>query len=147
MINIHIAEKNDIKKVFALRSEVFVDEQNVPMEIELDEEDAHAVHIIAEEDGVTVGCARLIPSENEGHIGRLAVKKVFRGRGIGADICRFITDHCLAEGHTYIWLNSQLHAVGFYEKLGFKTDGKIFTEAGIEHIKMVYEKRLEEKEK
>ncbi len=135
-MNIRIATQEDRQEVFALRFEVFVNEQNVPPQIELDAEDTHALHIIAEESGVAIGCARVIFSERDAHIGRLAVKKAYRGTGVGSKICRFITDYCLGQGYTHIWLNSQLHAVGFYEKLGFREQGEIFEEAGIEHIRM-----------
>ncbi len=135
-MTIHIAEKEEKQAVFALRTEVFVDEQHVPPELELDAEDAHALHIIAQEDGVTIGCARVILSERDAHIGRLAVKKSHRGNGVGSAICRFIIDTCHKRGYTRIWLNSQLRAVGFYEKLGFSPKGEVFTEAGIEHIEM-----------
>ena len=134
-MEIRIAKGNDIEKVYALRNEVFVVEQNVPPEIEIDEEDKHATHIIAEENGVTVGCARVI-FEDGGHIGRLAVKKSERGKGIGREICLYIIDYCRENGYDRVWLNSQLHAVGFYEKLGFSRRGETFFEAGIEHVKM-----------
>ncbi len=133
---IRIASEQDMERVFAMRFEVFVGEQNVPPELELDDEDAHALHIIAEEDGVAIGCARVIFSGREAHIGRLAVKKAYRGRYVGLEICRFIIENCFKNKCEYIWLNSQLHAVGFYEKLGFKAQGDVFVEAGIEHIKM-----------
>ncbi len=136
-MNIHIADKNEISEVLALRVEVFVNEQNVPPEIELDSEDAHAIHIIAKDGELTVGCARVILSGNEAHIGRLAVKKSYRRHGVGSAICSFIVDLCRERSVMYIWLNSQLHAVGFYEKLGFVPEGENFFEAGIEHIKMV----------
>jgi predicted GNAT family N-acyltransferase len=135
-MEIRIASANDIKNVYALRNEVFVNEQNVPPEIEIDEEDKHATHIIAEENGVTVGCARILFGDDGGHVGRLAVKRSERGRGIGGEICRFIISLCRERGYKRIWLNSQLHAVGFYEKLGFSPCGETFFEAGIEHIEM-----------
>ncbi len=138
-MNIKIADKNELKRVFALRFEVFVDEQRVPPEIELDSEDDHALHIIAEHGGITVGCARLLIDGDSAHIGRLAVKRDFRGQHIGLKICRFIIDYCRQNGYREIWLNSQLHAVGFYEKLGFSPEGKTFWEAGIEHVKMTAE--------
>lgn len=135
-MEIRLAQGNDLALVFALRVEVFVDEQHVAPEIELDAEDAHALHFIAEENGVAIGCARVIASPEEAHIGRLAVKKERRGCGIGAAVCRFVIDHCRREGYSRIWLNSQLHAVGFYEKLGFCPRGETFWEAGIEHVSM-----------
>ncbi len=135
-MNIHIAEKDEIEKAFALRFEVFVDEQNVPADIELDGEDEIAVHIIAENDDVVVGCARVIFCDSQAHVGRLAVKKLYRGKGIGASICRFIIDIARERQCDCVWLNSQLHAVGFYEKLGFLPIGDTFREAGIEHTRM-----------
>lgn len=138
-MQIHIANTSEKEKVFALRFEVFVDEQNVPPEIEIDEKDDNAIHIIAEEEGVTVGCARAVLSENSAYIGRIAVKKNLRGRHIGIQICRFVIDYCEEQGCKYIWLNAQVQAQGFYEKLGFKSEGEPFMEAGIEHIKMSME--------
>ena len=138
-MQIHIANTSEKEKVFALRFEVFVDEQNVPPEIEIDEKDDNAIHIIAEEEGVTVGCARAVLSENSAYIGRIAVKKNLRGRHIGLQICRFVIDYCEEQGCKYIWLNAQVQAQGFYEKLGFKSEGEPFMEAGIEHIKMSME--------
>ena len=135
-MEIRIAKGSDIDKVYALRNEVFVNEQNVPHELELDEEDKHATHIIAVENGTAVGCARVLFGEDGGHIGRLAVKKSERGRGIGKEICRCIIEFCRERGYKRVWLNSQLHAVGFYEKLGFSRRGETFFEAGIEHVEM-----------
>ena len=94
---------------------------------------------ITEEEGVTVGCARAVLSENSAYIGRIAVKKNLRGRHIGLQICRFVIDYCEEQGCKYIWLNAQVQAQGFYEKLGFKSEGEPFMEAGIEHIKMSME--------
>ncbi len=136
-MNIYIANKDELDLIFALRHEVFVKEQNVPEEIELDEHDTSALHIIAKEHGEVIGCARIIITENNAHIGRLAVKKDRRGQGVGSEICRFIIGYCIKDNIKLIWLNSQLHAVEFYEKLGFKKRGKIFTEAGIKHVCMV----------
>ncbi len=137
-MRIYTATEKEREKAFALRMEVFVEEQNVPPEIELDEEDEGALHIIAEDDGLILGCARLILSCRDAHIGRLAVKKTYRGKGIGADILGFIIDYCLKVGVSDIWLNAQLRAEKFYEKLGFKREGEIFSEAGIEHVRMTW---------
>ncbi len=139
-MEIRIADQTELPAVFSLRVEVFVREQNVPPEIELDAEDAHALHFIAEENGEAVGCARVILSPNEGaHIGRVAVKRAWRGRGVGTSLCRFIIDYCRREGHCRIWLNSQLHAARFYQRLGFCPMGEHFFEAGIEHVTMEWQ--------
>ncbi len=135
-MKIKIASEQEKQEVFALRFEVFVDEQGVPPEIELDSEDERALHILAEENGMTVGCARVIFHEKEAHIGRLAVKKAYRGKGVGASICRFVIEDCKKKGCLRIWLGAQLHAVGFYEKLGFRPRGEVFLDAGMEHIEM-----------
>ncbi len=133
---LRMAEEADMAAVFALRFEVFVGEQGVPPEIELDAEDAQAMHLIAEVDGVVVGCARVILHDGCAHIGRLAVTKGWRGRGIGAAICRFAVERCRISGCVRVGLHAQRHAVGFYEKLGFRPRGEIFLEAGIEHVEM-----------
>ncbi len=135
-MNIRFATPQDMGAIIALRFEVFVDEQRVPPEEELDEHDRTARHIIAEEDGIPVGCARLIEDGDGTHIGRLAVKKAYRGMGIGRDICRFIIEDCRARGCESIWLNGQTQAQPFYEKLGFVAVSGLFWEAGIEHRRM-----------
>ncbi len=135
-MEIRIANEKDMTSVFGLRLEVFVEEQNVPREIELDDEDSVACHFIADENGAAVGCARVIVNGNDAHLGRIAVKKTHRGQGIGAAICRYAIDYCRAQNCTRIWIHAQFHAAGFYEKLGFKPLGGIFMEAGIEHIEM-----------
>ncbi len=137
-MTIRPARESDLPAVFALRFAVFVDEQHVPADIELDEEDATALHILAEEDGLAVGCARvLFHDNNTAHIGRLAVKRERRGEGIGAAICRFCMDVIASRGCVRIALHAQLHAAGFYERLGFVPHGENFFEAGIEHVEMV----------
>ncbi len=135
-MEIRIANEKDLSAVFALRIEVFVREQRVPLDVEIDSEDADAVHFIADENGTAVGCARVIISGGEAHIGRLVVKSSHRGQGIGAEICKFVVNYCREQNCTRIWLNSQLHAAGFYEKLGFSPRGESFYEAGIKHIMM-----------
>ncbi len=136
-MEVKIAGEEEKCAALALRFEVFVKEQNVPPELETDDEDSCAVHVVAQDDtGRVIGCARILMSQNEAHIGRLAVKKECRGKGVGSAICRFIIDYCRENGCTNIWLNSQLHARGFYENLGFESSGDVFTEAGICHIRM-----------
>ncbi len=135
-MNIRIAKEKDMPAVFALRLEVFVDEQGVSPELELDGEDGHALHIVAEEGGKIVGCARVLFSEKEAHIGRLAVRKNNRSSGVGSAICKYILAFCQDRGYKGIWLNAQCHSIPFYEKLGFCAKGKAFLDAGIEHKRM-----------
>ncbi len=136
-MKIFIAADENIDKAYALRVEVFVGEQGVDKEIELDEHDRYALHIVCKDGGDCIGCARLLTEGTSAHIGRLAVKKSYRGKGVGSAIMRYIIDYCKRDGYEYIWLNSQLHATAFYQNLGFVKEGNTFFEAGIEHIKMV----------
>ncbi len=137
-MKVRVADKEDMNEVYALRIEVFVEEQNVPIELEMDDEDDVAVHFIADEEGHTVGCGRVIFCDRGARIGRLAVKKGFRGRGVGKELCEYILRYCEERGAKFIRLNSQLHAVGFYERIGFVRVGDIFLDAGIEHVEMYF---------
>ena len=117
-----------------LREEVFVVEQRVPLELEWDEHDAGARHAIAlAANGEAIGTARLLP---EGRIGRMAVRKSWRGRGVGAALMRALLDEALAAGMATITLHAQTHAAGFYRGFGFSARGGEFLEAGIPHLEM-----------
>lgn len=123
-----------------MRFEVFVDEQNVPAEIEMDDRDVHCIHLLAFDGDETIGTARIdIPQA--GKIGRLAVRAGHRRRGIG----RLLMERCheIAERHglAEVWCHAQISAVPFYESLGYRISGEAFEEAGIEHRAMT--KKLE----
>ena len=117
-----------------VREEVFVVEQRVPREMEWDEHDATSRHALAlAADGEAIGTARLLP---EGRIGRMAVRKPWRGRGVGAALMRALLDEARAAGMTGIALHAQTHAAGFYRRFGFSARGEEFDEAGIPHVEM-----------
>jgi predicted GNAT family N-acyltransferase len=117
-----------------IRFEVFVEEQQVPVEIEMDELDAQCVHAIAyAEGGRAVGTGRLLP---DGHIGRMAVLKEWRGRGIGAAILEALIAEARRRGDAEVALSAQTHALAFYRRFGFKPEGEIYEEAGIPHQAM-----------
>lgn len=117
-----------------IRHEVFVDEQRVPAEEELDDQDAVCVHAVAyDSDGMPVGTGRLLP---HGHIGRMAVRRVQRGKGIGSLLLRRLVDEARQRGHRYVMLAAQLHAQQFYAAHGFVAEGPVFLDAGIDHINM-----------
>ncbi len=121
----------------AIRIEVFVDEQHVPPEEELDDLDAISVHVLAHVAGEPVGTGRLIPvGEFHGKIGRMAVRQSHRGHGVGAAIMRLLMDVARERGMRSLSLSAQLHALGFYERFGFQAHGEVFLEAGIEHREM-----------
>ncbi len=120
-----------------IRIEVFVGEQRVPPEEELDDLDAVAVHVLALIADEPVGTGRLIPvGGDHGKIGRMAVRKPYRGRGVGTAIMEVLMDVARQRGMRSLSLSAQLHALGFYERFGFEAHGEVFLEAGIEHREM-----------
>lgn len=124
---------NDAKLV---RFEVFVQEQNVPAELEMDSMDAVCLHAVAyDADGKPVGTGRLLP---DGHIGRMAVRKPGRGSGIGGALLQALMAQAKQRGDQLVALSAQTHAAPFYERHGFQIDGEEFFEAGIAHINMRY---------
>ena len=117
-----------------IRFQVFVREQRVPAEIELDDMDAPSLHAIAFENERAIGTGRLLP---DGHIGRMAILKEWRRRGIGAAILKALIDAAERRGDREIALSAQLHAVEFYRTHGFEPVGDVYEEAGIPHQAMV----------
>jgi len=127
----------DFSHCAAIRLEVFVGEQRVPPEEELDDLDAEAVHVLARVDGTPAGTGRLILQDEEtARIGRMAVLKAQRGTGIGAAILERLTDEARRRGIRRLTLSGQLHAIPFYERFGFTAHGDVFLDAGIEHRNM-----------
>lgn len=117
-----------------LRFAIFVGEQNVPSGIELDDMDAQCVHAVAfDVDGKAIGTGRLLP---DGHIGRMAVVKEWRRRGIGAEILEALTAEARKRGHKEAIVSAQLQAAEFYREHGFVAEGKVYPEAGILHQQM-----------
>ncbi len=119
-----------------LRYEVFVLEQGVPVEIEQDDADQEATHLVASLDGRTVATLRILVSEGYAKIGRVAVAEPYRRRGIGRRILAGAIRHCHLQEIEKISLNAQVQSRALYESLGFVASGSIFQEAGIDHIKM-----------
>jgi predicted GNAT family N-acyltransferase len=117
----------------ALRQQVFVVEQGVPAELELDEMDAQSLHAVAYQDGVAVATGRLLP---DGHIGRMAVRQDARGAGTGSLVLCALMDEARRRGDRDVVLHAQLSARDFYARHGFEAEGDLFMDAGIEHIAM-----------
>ena len=117
-----------------IRFAVFVDEQGVPAELEHDEYDRQALHLIATPPGGTpVATARMLP---DGHIGRMAVLPGWRKKGIGTAMLRDLIGLAAERGISDLFLNAQCEAESFYRRLGFKPEGDIFRDAGIDHRRM-----------
>jgi len=116
-----------------IRLKVFVEEQRVPREIEMDDMDAACLHALAWLDGKAVGTGRLLP---DGHIGRMAVLGESRALGVGGAILERLVEEARRQGMREVVLSAQTHAIGFYRRHGFSEEGEVFEEAGIAHQAM-----------
>jgi predicted GNAT family N-acyltransferase len=116
-----------------IRMTVFVEEQRVPAEIEMDDLDPACVHALAYVQGRAVGTGRLLP---DGHIGRMAVLRENRASGVGGAILACLVAEARRRGMTKVVLSAQTHAIDFYRKHGFRESGTVFEEAGIPHQEM-----------
>lgn len=136
-MTVEIAETDDIAACRALRRVVFIDEQGVPEADELDDKDGEAIHLLATDAGRPVGTARLLLMGKTGKIGRVCVLKEMRGTGLGAALIRAAVDRLRQiDGIATVKLGAQVHALGFYEKLGFTAFGPVYDDAGIPHRDM-----------
>lgn len=130
--------EEDVLKVLVLRGIVFIEEQGVDWEGEIDEFEKTAFHVLGEEDGQPVAAGRL--RELDGgwwKIERIAVRPRWRGRGYARAVVRFILDHAQAQGAVKFKLHAQVYLEKFYEDFGFTRQGKVFDECGIDHILMI----------
>ena len=120
-----------------IRTDVFVEEQNVPVEIIMDDLDAGGVHVAAlDADGSVIGTGRLIIDARVPRISRMAVVKAWRGSGVGGLLLEALCDAAKQRGFGEVMLHSQTHASPFYFKHGFLSHGSEFFEAGIPHQEM-----------
>ena len=116
-----------------IRFAVFVEEQGVPLDIELDEMDEKSLHALAFHNDQPVGTGRLLP---DGHIGRMAVLRDWRGRGVGGRILAALMDEARRRGHRAVVLSAQVQATAFYRSHGFAEEGAEYLDAGIPHRDM-----------
>jgi len=128
-------------RAFGIRMRVFVSEQGVPRDIELDDDDQHAIHFLATCSGRAVGTARLVMHGKKAKIGRMAVLKKYRRKGIGAALLKRGIAAAKSRGARKIFLHAQVPVIEFYEKMGFRCVGPVFDEAGIAHRQMILMKR------
>ena len=123
-------------EVKALRLAVFVEEQQVPLSVEMDDRDSHCRYAFAHIDGTLVGIGR-IDLEKAGKIGRVAVYPKYRRRRVGSAIMTALEAEATEGGLSEVWMHAQDSAFSFYESLGYRAVGPVFQEAGIPHRKMV----------
>lgn len=135
-----IEHDSDLQKAFAIREEVFVKEQNVPLEDEFDEFDqlnGRCEHLLVYFCGTPVGTGRLRVVDGVGKLERICILKPYRNLGIGKIIVQVLEKIAKEKGVTKVKLHGQTHAEGFYLKLGYKTASDEFIEDGIPHYVMV----------
>lgn len=136
-MSVQIQETGDIDLCLHLRRVVFIDEQNVPEEEEIDDLDQVSQHLLAYVDDTPVGSARLTIKGDVAKIGRVCVLRDHRGTGIGEALITASLDLARAKGAAQAKLGAQTHALGFYQRLGFAAVGPVYDDAGIPHRDMV----------
>lgn len=133
-----VSVTNDLETCFALRHQVFVVEQGVPVEEEQDVLDATATHLLASGESGPLGAARIVFDGETAKIGRVCVLKESRGTGLGVALIRKAIDVAKRrDGISKAKLGAQTHALGFYSKLGFEPTGPVYLDAGIDHRDMI----------
>ena len=125
-----------LEDAYAVRREVFINEQCISEAEEYDGTDAACVHLVAYENDAPIATGRIMITGNDYVIGRVAVLKAHRGQYLGIGIMQALIDACCTMGGERQVLHAQVYAQGFYEKLGFTAYGEEFDEAGIPHIAM-----------
>lgn len=136
-MTLEIKVTSDVETCLDIRREVFVDEQNVPLQEEIDDLDGEAQHVLAFVDGAPIGTARIFYAGDTLKIGRVAVRKSHRGAGIGAALILHAVEMAQAASDiSRAYLSAQTHALGFYERLGFRAYGDVYDDAGIPHQDM-----------
>ena len=128
--------EDELAGALALRRAVFVEEQGVPLDEELDDRDAEAVHLVALDGGAVVGTCRLLEAGDALKLGRMAVAPTARRRGIAARLLEEAEVQALARDVRVIRLSSQVGARAVYERAGYTAYGERFVEAGIDHVMM-----------
>lgn len=127
---------DDLTDAFTIRRKVFIGEQGVPEDIELDSIDQTSEHIVIYDEDQPIGTGRLLVEDGMVLIGRVAVLKEYRSQKIGSIVVNQLRDKAFGNGATEVHLHAQKAVQGFYEKLGFRAYGEEFEEASILHISM-----------
>ena len=131
-----VETEEDMEAAVGIRFRVFVDEQAVPPDIELDEYDSVATHALAVDEGVAIGTGRMYLEDGAARIGRMAVDLPHRRRGVGGLVLRFLEEEARARGAAEIILHAQDYVKAFYASHGYTEHGDTFMEAGILHVEM-----------
>ena len=136
-----VASNRDLKEAFEVRKKVFTEEQGTPEDLEFDNHDREALHMVVKDGERVIGTARvLFLTTNQAKIERMAILRPFRHRGIGRRIISFLNEELKNRHVEEVVLHAQYSIVAFYKSWGFEELGLPFWEVGIKHIKM--QKRL-----
>ncbi len=132
-----VTNDRELKAAFAVRAQVFVREQGISEDLELDKHDSEALHMVVKDRDKVIGTARvLFLATNQAKLERMAILKPFRRIGIGRRIISFLSEELRNRRVEQVVLHAQYSAADFYESCGFEKSGSPFCEAGIKHIKM-----------
>lgn len=132
-----VANDRELESAFEVRRQVFIEEQGISEDVELDNHDREALHMVAKDGEKVIGTARILFSTaNQAKIERMAILKPFRRKGIGGRIITFLEEILRNRQINQVFLHAQYPVVPFYKSCGFEESGSPFWEAGIRHIKM-----------
>ena len=131
-----VKNKKELEQVYKIREIVFIEEQNVPKNVECDKFDNIAQHFILLYKNKPIGCARIRLINSKAKLERIAVLKRYRNRGFGKLIVKYLVRYCKNKKIKEMFMNAQYYLKEYYQKFGFKPKGRTFMEAGIKHVKM-----------
>ena len=132
-----VTSLDDLMKAYLVRGIVFMEEQKISYSLEVDAQEHEALHILGEIEGEPMAAGRILFRSGYAKLERIAVRRAWRGKGNGSQLTRFMIRMAEERGYGKVKLHAQVYAKALYEKLGFKTVGENFQEAGIEHCLMV----------
>ncbi len=132
---------DDLIKAYTVRAVVFIGEQHCPYDEEIDQHEYSCIHILGEEHGEPIAAARLRFPGPYAKLERIAVRKEWRGRGLGHQLVDYMLNECRSRGYSLFRMHAQAHLADYYAKHGFLKQGDIFVEAGIDHYLMVRDER------
>lgn len=131
-----VADEAERAKAYAVRSIVFVEEQACPYDLEFDEFDAAAIHIIGETDGEPFAVGRIRFVDGYAKLERIALRQAYRKGGLGHKLIEFMIGVAQQHGYSRYKMHAQAHLVDFYRQHGFEPHGELFQEANIDHYVM-----------
>lgn len=136
-MTIHIASEAEINTVYDIRKKVFVEEQHVPLDIEIDDLEQDAFHFICYYEGIAVGASRLRFEDAYGKLERICVLQTYRGLSLGKEIIKEMEEQIKKMGYPTAKLSAQTHAISFYQALGYQVISDEYMDAGIPHRTMI----------